>query len=219
MLVGQLLRLLEFPGEDEVADLAEVLVSFGIVVVVGAAGPEGAFIQGDPLLRDPAEDHGPHDAVAKGQRLRAISDPAAGTTAPWLAAGCSCLAWRDPPPRRKLLRATKAPQKRRQRSRPSVRFSYDAPFISQPGDRMRILDLLRDELASTINYICFGAKRRRESRTDSSEQALGTYQASAVGGDTCGLCCSGRLDARSRPVLGNSHLTVFPTMMYLQIDD
>ena len=67
VLVDQFLRLLELPGEDEVADLAEIPVCFGIVVVVGAAGPEGAFIQGDPLLRDPAEDHGPHDAVAKGQ--------------------------------------------------------------------------------------------------------------------------------------------------------
>ena len=164
--VGHLLGLLELPREDQVADLREVLDRFGVVVVVRAAGPERALIQRDPLVLDAAEDHRPHDAVAERHRLQ----PSCGRLAVPQHHGLLRAARVLPGGIRrrggKLPRATKAAQKRAKLSRPSVRFSYDAPFVSQRGVRMHVLALLRDEMASRINYICLGFKRRRESRSD-----------------------------------------------------
>ena len=50
MGVGQLLGLLEFPGKDQLANPREMLVGFRIVVVMGAARPEGGLVERDALL-------------------------------------------------------------------------------------------------------------------------------------------------------------------------
>ncbi len=70
--VGQLLSLLEFAGEDQVADLWKIFDRFGVVVVVGAAGPEGAFVECDALALHAAKDHRAHQPVAHRQRLEPV---------------------------------------------------------------------------------------------------------------------------------------------------
>ena len=40
MLIGHLLSFLKFPGEDQIANLREILQGIRIVIIVGTAGPE-----------------------------------------------------------------------------------------------------------------------------------------------------------------------------------